>query len=248
MHIPRSWLAAITGLVIAAIFTLVVTVPWPLDGSSTPAAEAATSPESRRDGPLRVMPLGDSTTEGNGEQVPGGYRPYLWQLAQQENAAIDFVGSQVSGPAGLPDRDHEGYPGLQIQEIEQKAALTVPQYRPDVILLHIGTNNIWRPEEMPDVAPQRLARLIEHLTTLAPLAHLYVASIVPSVQHESNVRSFNETIPSIVADSAARGNNVSFVDQYSGLSFDDLIDGIHPNAGGYEKMAERWWEALRSGE
>ncbi|MGW5448506.1 hypothetical protein [Streptomyces asiaticus] len=33
---------------------------------------------------------------------------------------------------------------------------------------------------------------------------------------------------------------------YSALTPADLADGVHPNAGGYDKMADVWWRALRS--
>ena len=36
------------------------------------------------------------------------------------------------------------------------------------------------------------------------------------------------------------------VDMHSGFTTADLADGLHPNAGGYGKMAARWFSALRS--
>ncbi len=250
MFTSRTLLAAAVGLIAAvAVFTAVVVAPWPLQrGESTQAADTATGPELRGSSPLRVMPLGDSITEGNGAQVPGAYRPYLWQLAQQDKVAIDFVGSQVSGPASLPDKDHEGHPSWTTQQLDQQIVSWVRTYRPDVILLHAGTNNTWRSGELPTIAPRRLSALIDSITSAAPDAYVYVASIVPSAEHDAKVRQFNQTIPSMVADKADRGAKVHFVDQYSALTFDDLIDGIHPNARGYAKMAEQWWQALYSGE
>src|SRR5690242_12081668 len=57
-------------------------------------------------GGVRVMPLGDSITEGT--QVPGGYRIGLWQRLSNAGYRVDFVGSQYNGPSSLGDHDHEG--------------------------------------------------------------------------------------------------------------------------------------------
>ena len=37
------------------------------------------------------------------------------------------------------------------------------------------------------------------------------------------------------------------VDMHSALTTADLADGVHPNAGGYDKMAARWYAALQLG-
>ncbi|MGH9645165.1 MAG: SGNH/GDSL hydrolase family protein [Terriglobales bacterium] len=212
------------------------------------ANPAQASADAVSGGTLRVMPLGDSITEGNDEQVPGAYRPALWDIAAESGNSINFVGSQRSGPADLPAKDHEGFPGLQIQEIDARAMPDIKKYRPDVILLHAGTNNIWRDGELPTLAPQRLSALVNHIVAAAPHARVYVAGIVPSVEHDANVRAFNKTIPGMIADKASHGAKVFYVDQYSPLTFADLIDGIHPNKHGYRIMAEQWWAAMRQHE
>ena len=42
------------------------------------------------------------------------------------------------------------------------------------------------------------------------------------------------------------GKRVHLVDMHSALTTGDLIDGIHPTADGYDKMAARWYSALQS--
>src|SRR3954453_23694983 len=68
---------------------------------STAAGIGTASAESN--GGVRVMPLGDSITEGT--QVPGGYRIGLWQRLSGGGYRIDYVGSQFNGPSSLPDHD-----------------------------------------------------------------------------------------------------------------------------------------------
>lgn len=64
--------------------------------------------QAESNGGVRVMPLGDSITDG--VDVPGGYRIKLWQLMVAGGYTVDFVGSRSNGPAELFDHDHEGHP------------------------------------------------------------------------------------------------------------------------------------------
>ena len=52
------------------------------------------------------------------------------------------------------------------------------------------------------------------------------------------------TIPGIVQAKVNAGKRVHLVDMHGALSTSDLIDGIHPTAGGYDKMAAVWYSAL----
>src|SRR5256884_9843505 len=67
-------------------------------------------------GGVRVMPLGDSITDGL--TVPGGYRIGLWQRFGTGGYTVDFVGSLSNGPANLGDHDHEGHSGWRIDQID----------------------------------------------------------------------------------------------------------------------------------
>ncbi|MFC4531060.1 lectin, partial [Sphaerisporangium dianthi] len=42
------------------------------------------------------------------------------------------------------------------------------------------------------------------------------------------------------------GKHVHLVDMHAALTTADLIDGIHPTSGGYDKMAATWYNALLS--
>jgi lysophospholipase L1-like esterase len=39
---------------------------------------------------------------------------------------------------------------------------------------------------------------------------------------------------------------VYFVEMYSALTSADLADGVHPNATGYNKMADVWYNAIKA--
>ncbi|MEV8435800.1 cellulose binding domain-containing protein [Actinosynnema sp. NPDC051121] len=197
---------------------------------------------AQADSGVKVMPLGDSITDGF--NVPGGYRVDLWQKLVASGRTVDFVGSMTNGPASLGDRNHEGHSGWTIAQIDSNITNWLGTYTPRTILLHIGTNDMYGGDWSG--ASQRLNTLVDRITTLAPNADLFVATIIPLSSGDATVRAFNATIPSMVQSKVNAGKKVHLVDIYRALTTADLADGVHPNAGGYSKMATAWYNALLS--
>ncbi|PJE96776.1 SGNH hydrolase [Streptomyces carminius] len=215
-----------------------------LAGTGTAHARAHTRAASAAPAaaPVRVMPLGDSITDGL--NVPGGYRIDLWQKLVADGHEIDFVGSMANGPGSLGDRDHEGHSGWTIAQIDASTDGWLQAYDPGTILLHIGTNDMYRQD--PGGAPGRLSALIDRITGRLPEVELFVATIIPLPFADANVRAYNAAIPGIVRSKAEAGRHVHLVEMYSALTAADLADGVHPNATGYGKMAAVWYDALLS--
>ncbi|MFI5843049.1 ricin-type beta-trefoil lectin domain protein [Catenuloplanes sp. NPDC051500] len=206
---------------------------------------AAPSHAAESNGGTRVMPLGDSITEGT--QVPGGYRNGLWQRLAGAGYRVDLVGTQYNGPAQLGDHDHEGHPGWRIDQIDANITGWLNSTGPRSVLLHIGTNDILQNYNVSG-APNRLSALVDRITAAAPSADVFVATIIPlsNAGQESAARTFNATIPGMVQSKVNAGKRVHLVDMHAALSTADLIDGVHPTAGGYDKMAATWYAALRA--
>ncbi|MGW4644895.1 lectin [Sphaerisporangium sp. NPDC004334] len=226
----RRWLTA-------ALLAVAVVAAGTATGMGVASAES--------NGGVRVMPLGDSITEGT--QVPGGYRIGLWQRLAAGRYTIDFVGSQFNGPGNLGDHDHEGHPGWRIDQIDANITGWARTYNPRTVLLHIGTNDVLQNYNVSS-APQRLSTLIDHITAAVPNADVFVATIIPlsNSGQENSVRTFNAAIPGIVQSKVSSGKHVYLVDMHSKLTTGDLIDGVHPTANGYDKMAAAWYAALQS--
>ncbi|WP_036393131.1 cellulose binding domain-containing protein [Micromonospora chokoriensis] len=206
------------------------------------AVPIATTPASAEsNGGVRVMPLGDSITDGF--NVPGGYRNELWQRFTSGGYRIDFVGSQFNGPASLGDHDHQGHSGWTIAQIDANVVNWLRATNPRTVLLHIGTNDMYGDTSG---APSRLATLVDRITNTAPNADVFVATIIPKSGADNQVRGYNNAIPGIVQSRAAAGKRVHLVDMYRALTLSDLADGVHPNATGYRKMADAWYAALRT--
>src|SRR5262245_30365700 len=192
-------------------------------------------------GGVRVMPLGDSITDGF--NVPGGYRINLWQRLTAGGYAVDFVGSGFNGPAALGDHDHEGHLGWRIDQLDANIVGWLQNSNPRTILLHIGTNDLIQNYDIAD-APARLSALIDKIRANAPFVELFVAQITPvsDPMLESRVQAYNAAIPGIVAQ---KGTRTHLVDMHSAITTADL-DGVHPNRTGYDKMAALWFSALQS--
>jgi lysophospholipase L1-like esterase len=209
-------------------------------------AVAATGPAlAESNGGVRVMPLGDSITHGT--QIPGGYRIGLWQSFTGGRYRVDFVGNQFNGPASLWDHDHQGHPGWRIDQIDANVVNWVRNTNPRSVLLHIGTNDVIQNFNLGG-APGRLSTLIDRITATAPNADVFVATIIPlaNAGWQNAARTFNNAIPGIVQSKVNQGKRVHLVNMASALTTADLIDGVHPNANGYNKMAATWFNALRS--
>ncbi|MCX4502059.1 FG-GAP-like repeat-containing protein [Streptomyces anulatus] len=191
---------------------------------------------------LAVMPLGDSITEGAGSTTRSSYRAALWNKLSGRAGTLDFVGSLQHGE--LPDRDHEGHSGWRIDQLQANIATWLPAARPNVVLLHIGTNDMNRNHEVA-TAPARLGALIDQITTAAPTMTVIVSSLVPSTTPEvqARVAAFNAQIPGLVKERRDRGYKVGFVDMAS-VTTADLNDSLHPNNNGYLKMADAFYGGI----
>jgi lysophospholipase L1-like esterase len=193
----------------------------------------------------KIMPLGDSITDGYYE-VPGGYRIELWNKALSNDWKIEFVGSLSNGPDSLGSRQHEGYIGYTIAQISALVDKEIATYNPQMILLHIGTNDVLQSYEL-NHAPSRLQSLIERIFRDSPSVQLLVATITPlaSTTQNADVKTYNAAIPKIVSYEQSLGHHITLVDEYSALTPSDLNDGIHPSLKGYNKMGDVWATAIQ---
>jgi hypothetical protein len=96
-------------------------------------------------------------------------------------------------------------------------------------------------------APDRLGTCIDDIVKDAPNALVVVASIIPFPAAASATSTFNQAVPGVVKQRSDAGKHVIYVDMFSALTTSDLSsDQVHPNEGGYEKMAVVWYNAIKT--
>ncbi len=191
---------------------------------------------------LRVMAVGDSITAGY-QNIPtnsnNGYRGPLYNELISQGDALDFVGSQRHGV--MFDPDSEGYYGKRIDEVVALTSGEFALYQPNVVLLHLGTNDLGQGYQV-STAPARLGAFIDQIIAADPTVTVIVAQIIcnkdPNIQTLTD--SYNAQIPAIVQARANAGKHVFMVSMSALTPTVDLSDNIHPNDGGYQKMADAW--------
>lgn len=226
--------------VLAGLITLVVAISVALLTSSRPAVAS----HSQRYA-VRVMPLGDSITWGQGSASDSGYRGPLWELVteQQSRYAVQFVGSQHNGD--LPQPANEGHRGWTIGRISGKVDGWLAAYRPDVVLLHLGINDLRRKIDVRH-SPDRLAALIDRIYADRPGVSVVCMGLLPSTEGlRAGVVAFNKRAAALQPVERRLGRAFWYVTP-PGFTKAGMADSVHPNDKGYQRMAAAFFPALNS--
>ncbi|MEV3873858.1 SGNH/GDSL hydrolase family protein [Streptomyces sp. NPDC049906] len=226
-------------LLVLALVTGLLTTGALTGGAAAAGAPSAATPW--RVPRLTVMPLGDSITQGVGSTTGDGYRAALRDALDDHATDVDFVGSLRHGTHA--DADHEGHSGYRIDQVAGGIGPWLAASRPNVITLHLGSNDINRDHQV-DTAPARLAALLDRITAATPGTTVLLAPLVPNSKPgvQPRVDAFNRALPALVAERRQRGAKIRLVD-FGAIGATDLVDGLHPNDSGYRKMAH----AFRAG-
>lgn len=213
--------------------------------------------------PLRVMPLGDSITDGF--TVTGGYRIPLWYMLQDKGIVegIDFVGPNGWYIDGVADYNHAGYSGYTIADCPGRSGIynfidwLMEEYPADVVMLQIGTNDIISSYDL-DHAGERLELLVDSILTYLPEDGMLYVSTIPYMdadvttytdaytaeEMDAAVDAYNAQVREVVRKKQAEGKPIAQADVNAVLTKADLSDGVHPSEDGYRKMAEYWCGVL----
>jgi len=117
---------------------------------------------------VRILCIGDSISKGGG--FPGGYRRPLQEHLRDAGWEFLFVGGSQLNSEGMQQPFHEGHSGFRIQMIRDGAKTensensplpeTLERHRPDLVLLLIGTNDMYLGD------PRECAAITEELMDL----------------------------------------------------------------------------------
>lgn len=223
-----------------------------------------------------IMPLGDSITDGTlGKGTPPeeqrvGYRRKLFKDLTASGFMIDFVGSRSSGEAATPpidDPDHEGHPGATAEDIADNIRLYLNLNPADVVLLHIGTNNINTDGIDAVTRAAQVGQILDEIDQWERDNNTPVTVFLAQIIDRSNpdagsfpnprVDAFNTALVNMVEGRST--DDIIVVDQHNALNYAcenpdsascDMTkqEGgfIHPDEDGYEKMATTWLGSIES--
>lgn len=212
------------GLVCVVLVALALLAPAPL----APAmARAAKVPPVRE---WRVMPFGDSITVGQTWPVDafdGGWRTRLAPMVQDR---FVYVGTQDELGA------HEGHGGWTTANLATIATSAVTASAPDYVLFMAGTNDIHQGHSAAQAIAD-LDALLALIQAAAPNAVIVVGQIPYALSWDAGQRAAADAYNAHIAVIAGPWLPMRRVDM-RGVHISG--DNVHPDAAGYQDMAERW--------
>jgi hypothetical protein len=193
---------------------------------------------------VKIMPLGDSITRGwYGSMYGWGYRQPLYVNLTNNGYNFDFVGGQADG--SFPDPQHEGHDGWKADNIFYALPSWLSTHRPDVVLLHIGTNDItWNDQDANEV--NDILNVIDNYEADSNKSVTVVlALIINRNPYNAATTAFNNDVNAMALNRIANGDDIIIVDMEHALNYTaDMADEVHPNDSGYAKIAAVWYNAL----
>jgi len=195
--------------------------------------------------PGRILCVGDSITQGGKTFVT--YRLPLDQKLRAAGLSYVFVGSQQSeGPQG--PLWHEGYGGKNAEYLAGIMPQKLKQARPDVVLLHCGHNHSAEEKPVPGIlAAERT--IIEAARRQNPKVVVLLAQVITSgkLPKYAYIPELNQAQVLLARELSRPESPVMIVDQATGFDpqKDTILDKVHPNSQGAEKMANKWFLALK---
>ncbi len=161
------------------------------------------------------------------------------------------------------DRDIETYnlgiSGETSSDLLKRFAIELDSVRPELILIAIGTNDAMfkqGAEHTRQVSLDTYKENLRQLFSLAKQASKHVFAVGLTIADDARTqpmpwgtegKSYQAAILKEydeVLQATAKEEGIPYIRMWDVLTTDDLADGIHPNAAGYEKMYSAIYEAI----
>ena len=180
------------------------------------------------------------------------YRQKLYLDLTGAGYGVNFVGSLQSGNLLTPafDTDHEGHAGYTaascpsaVGEIYSNVYGWLTANPADVVLLHIGTNDI----NYGCQSAANVSSVLDKIYSYNKDITVLLARIINQKTPIKAVTDFNDSVEAMAKIRIANGDRIISVDQEDALTYPDDMEGtLHPNQAGYDKMAGPWLLSLNS--
>ena len=207
---------------------------------------------------IKIAPMGDSIVVGmnnNGGTPPPSWREPLWGKMQAAGWQVDFVGHTRSNHQATFDQDHSAKLGACIGDL--LSFISLWQDKPDVALIYVGANHIIPTGCQPSApagAATEVGKVIDKLRTVNQNMIIFLAQIYPitadGIFPLSGFQSYNAFLATLTQQKSTQASPVIIVDQFTGFneSSDLVSDKVHPNTQGENKIAQKWFDAMKSSQ
>lgn len=214
----------------------------------------------------RIMIVGDSISAG-----PGCYKGLLAQQLADNGFSVEFVGKyddacgsgvkhgavSCSTTADYVKETFVLANASCAQTPFDGLASLCAEFRPDLIMLQLGVNDVWG----PDVSIQPV---LDNYTTLVEQARGHNPNIVVVVAQIHKINTQQTSTPCTVNDFSPKAQElvdavpawamattslaspVFVADLWTDSVVSETNDCVHPNAAGDQKMANAWYRTLSS--
>lgn len=193
---------------------------------------------------VRIMPVGDSITEGGSSF--SNWRYPLWEKLHAAGYLVEYVGSRKS-PSRIGDLCHEGYGGKNSGFLAGSVPANFRKYPADIVLLHAGHNQFADQKPVPRIV-EDTEKMIAAFRKVNPKVIILLAQPIPSgkLPKYSYIPELHTALAGLAARLDDRRSRVLIVPMGEGFdpATDTVADLVHPNERGAAKMADRWFEAL----
>ena len=153
---------------------------------------------------------------------------------------------RAHGPAPARGRIKQQPEDWRVDEILARIRGWVEDAEPEVILIHLGSNDVFQDEDV-ETTLDELGELIDAVRESRPETTFLLAQIIPTAMAPANVgiRELNARIPELAATKSSEALRVVVVDHFTGFDATrQTYDGVHPNADGEIHLSDRWLAAL----
>ncbi|KAJ5586528.1 CAZyme family CE3 [Penicillium hetheringtonii] len=243
---PIYWVVQVCllWLTILSPFSLASAISPPIEASLTTREDSSSGSQYDEKFVLRVLPLGASITLGYKSTDGNGYRDWIRQQLRWAGWQVEMIGSKRFGT--MRDNYNEGHIGFRVDQLESKVEKAISE-KPNLILINAGTNDALQDYHVYSTGI-RMNRLIERLFDNIQGTTIILSTLLPNGKAPEKVESINEQYRSLVAYRRDRKERIVLADMSKFITVDELVDKIHPDDAGYEKMASVWWAAFQEAE
>jgi lysophospholipase L1-like esterase len=150
--------------------------------------------------------------------------------------------------------DNEGLPGEQVDDALDRFRAALTRLRPEVVLLQEGINDIHRRQSAATPYIQAALRSMIREANGRGI-RVFLGTLLPEDPCGCRAFDYNDGVDDIatangVIRALAAAENATLVDLYPAFAGQVgtllTFDGLHPNEAGYAKMADQFFEVIKT--